>query len=425
MFLIFKEIIKMAGGTQNRNAKVALEKHLSVVGKSKLCGCPIHRKNGRKTIVDATIFNGQRSSRDGLQAMCKIGKTGLDSFKHKMNGWKLIYIFDKLTESNLLEKFKMSLSNKEQQLFLYDSFIKIFDNILVSINVETKSDTFFEFMSVADSIIGGKNGFSGNSLLNQMNIYNLNLTEFGFNQLIIDFDPTKVLNREEIKNIFELQDMFCDNLNLYVNESSKKELDLHHHSNFRTTMTKIREVYNEDGTPFVSSKGVHIRINKWNTQVQGKSDSRVERYFSDGDYKLANAKMREINKTGLSADHIWPISLGGKHDSSNLEGMPLLENIRKRNNLTVDLLIRVCKNPEKYISSKYLDLFKNICSGEITQDKVVEVERSLRLAVENWNDFVSSMNDDEKQKFVIELLIEHNVSHNKYDKVIKDYFTKK
>ena len=412
----------MAGGTQNRNAKVALEKHLSVVGKNKLCGCPIHRKNGQKTLVDATIFNGQKSSKDGLQGMCKIGKKGLDSFKHKMNGWKLIFIFDKLTDSKILDKLKISLESKSLQTALYNSFTFIFDKLLSEVKGDTKSDIFFEFMSVVDSVIGGKNS---KSLLNQMNVYNLNLSEKDFFQLIEDFDPSNILSKEEIKNLFSLQDMFCDNLNLYVSESSKKDLELHHHSNFRTNLTKIREVYNEDGTPFVSSKGVHVRINKWNTQVQGKSDSRVERYFPDGDYKLANAKMREINKTGLSADHIWPISLGGKHDSSNLEGMPLLENIRKRNNLTVDLLVRVCQSPEKHISSKYLDLFKNICSGEITQDKVVEVERSLRLAVEDWNDFVSSMDGDEKQKFVTELLIEHNVSHNKYDKVIKDYFTKK
>jgi hypothetical protein len=412
----------MAGGTQNRNAKVALEKHLSVVGKSKLCGCPIHKKNGVKTLVDATLFNGQSGSKDGLQGMCKIGKKGLDRFKHKMNGWKLIYIFDKLTNSNLLDKFKSSLKNKSLQIALFDSFNFIFDDIFSNIKAETKSEIFFDFMSISDSVIGGKNS---KSLLNQMNIYNLNLDEEDFFQLVEDFDPSKILSKEEINNVFGLQDMFCDELNLYVNESSKKELDLHHHSNFRTTLTKIREVYNEDGTPFTSSKGIHIRINKWNTQVQGKSDSRVERYFPDGDYKLANAKMRQINKTGLSADHIWPISLGGKHDSSNLEGMPLLENIRKRNNLTVDLLSRVFQNPEKHISSKYLDLFKNICSGEITQDKVVEIERNLRLAVENWNYSVSSMDDDTKQKFVTELLIEHNVSHNKYDKVIKDYFTKK
>jgi len=69
----------MAGGTHNRNAKVALEKHLSVVGKSKLCGCPIHKKNGVKTLVDATIFNiDKKNKKDGLQAMCKIGKTCLD-----------------------------------------------------------------------------------------------------------------------------------------------------------------------------------------------------------------------------------------------------------------------------------------------------------------------------------------------------------
>ncbi len=280
-------------------------------------------------------------------------------------------------------------------------------------------------MSVADSVIGGKNGFGGNSLLNQMNIYNLNLTESDFFQLIFDFDPSNVLSKEEINNVFELQDMFCDELDLYVNESSKKELDLYHHSNFRTTLTKIREVYKEDGTPFLSSNGIHVRINKWNTQVQGKSDSRVERYLPDGDYKLANSRMREINKTGLSADHIWPISLGGKHDVSNLEGMPLLENIRKRNNISIELLERVSKNPERYISGKYLDIFNSICAGIVTQDKVIEVERTLRLTVENWSDSVSSMDNDSKEEFIIGMLIEHNVSHTKHEKVIKDYFTKK
>jgi sulfur relay (sulfurtransferase) DsrF/TusC family protein len=412
----------MAGGTQNRNAKIALEKHLSVVGKTKLCGCPIHKKDGKKSIVDSTIFNGQKSSKDGLQGMCKIGKKGLDSFKHKMNGWKLIFIFDKLTDSKILDKLKLSLEGKSLQISLYNSFTFIFNKLLSDVKGDTKSDIFFEFMSIADSVIGGKNSIS---LLNQMNIYNLNLNEEDFFQLIEDFDPSNILSKDEIKNLFSLQDMFCDNLNLYVSESSKKDLELHHHSNFRTNLTKIREVYNEDSTPFLTSNGIHVRINKWNTQVQGKSDSRVERYFPDGDYKIANSRMREINKTGLSADHIWPISLGGKHDTSNLEGMPLLENIRKRNNLNVDLLLRVSQNPEKHISGKYLEIFRNICTGEITQDKVVEVERSLRLAVEDWNNYVSSMDVESKENFVIRLLTEHNVSHTKHDKVIKDYFTKK
>jgi len=413
----------MAGGTQNRNAKLALEKHLSVMGDTKLCGCPIHKRNGQKTLVDATLFNiDKKNKKDGLQAMCKIGKTGLDSFKHKMNAWKLIYIFDKLTESQLLSKFKLKLESKSLSLALYNSFNFIFDNIYSKIDCEIKSDIFFEFMSTVDSLIGGKNVFNGRSLLNQMNIYNINLDEDDFSKLIIDFDPSNIFTKEEIKNVFDLQDFFCDNLNLYVRESSTGEL--FQHSNFRTTLTKIREVYNEDGSPFLIN-GVQVRINKWNTQVKGKNDSRVERYFPDGDYKLANSRMREINKTGLSADHIWPISLGGKHDISNLEGMPLLDNIRKRNNFSLELLERVNKNPENDISFRYLEDFRRICSGSITMDKVAEVERTLRLSVENWNENVSSMVDNEKSEFIIKMLIEHNVSHVKHEKIIKDYFTKK
>jgi hypothetical protein len=408
----------MAGGTQNRDAKLALAIHMNSSGKKKLCGCPIHKKNGQKTEVDATLFNRHGS---GLQGMCRIGKTGLDSFKHKINGWKLIYIFDKLTESNTIGKLEDSLKGKGIQLSLFNSLFKIFDNNFESVKGETKSEIFFEFMSLIDSIIGGRNGFNGKSLLSQINIYNLNLTEEQFNQIIVDFDHSGILSKDDIKNIFELQDIFCDEFNLHIYESSNKEI--HHHSNFRTTMSKIREVYNEDGTPFLSSKGVHIRINKWNTLVQGKSDSRVERYFPDGDYKLANSKMREINKSGLSADHIWPISLGGKHDVSNLESMPLLENIRKRNNLSVDLLKRVSENPKEYISERYIDIFNEVCKNGITQETVFELERRLKLFINNWVDDIKKMNSVDKEKLITDNLVKHNFSHKKVDKVIKYFFT--
>jgi hypothetical protein len=409
----------MAGGTQNRDAGLALSIHMNLSGKTKECGCPIHKRNGTKTLVDGTLFN--RQGKDGLQSMCRIGKTLLDSFKHKMNGWKIIYIFDKLTNSDMLNKFECSLKDKKIQLSLFSSFNQIFDDNFKLIKGETNSELFFEFMSLIDSIIGDRR----NSLLKQMNIYDLNLTKDEFEEIVIDFDPSNNFTKDEIKRVFDLQDIFCDEFNLHVYESSSKDdlKGLYHHSNFRNTIGKIREVYNEDGTPFLSSSGVHIRINKWNTLDVSKSDSRVERYFPDGDYKIANSKMRNINKTGLSADHIWPISLGGKHDISNLEGMPLLENIRKRNSLSVNLVKRVSLKPELYLSSRYIDIFRDVCKNEITQEVVFELERKLKLSIENWFTEVKNMDDITKQKFITDNLIKHNFSHKKVDKIINNFFS--
>jgi len=406
----------MAGGTHHRNSKRAFEKHKQTVGQKKLCGCPIHKKNGLKTEVDLSIFNIAVDSKDGYQSMCKIGKTLLDSFKHKMNAFKLVYIFDKLTNSQNIETIRKNFKNKNSQKF-FDNIISIFDNTYNDIETNVNSTLFFEFMSQIDSIIGDKS----ESLLKRINIYDSNLSEKDFKEIISDFDPSFSIVKEDIKLVLKLQDMFCDERNLYVKESA--DGILHEHSNFRTNLTKVRGVYNEDGSKFMSSKGIQVRINKWNTLVTGKSDSRVERYFPDGDYKLANSKMRNINKDGLSADHIWPISLGGKHDESNLESMPLLENIKKRNNLNINLINRVLEDPSKYISDRYIPIFMDICiCGKITQETVFELERRLKYEIDEWVINIKKMNHPDKKTLITEMLINHNINHSKVESIIADYF---
>jgi hypothetical protein len=408
----------MAGGTQNRNSKIALESHLFYKDKTKECGCPIHRVDNKKTEISALLFN--RDGDSGLQGMCRLGKSLLDSFKHKMNSWKIIFIYDKITNSDLLLTLKKGFKCNRTNMF-YESCVSIFEDTYNTILSENDlSIRYFKFMSIIDNIIGGKNG--NVSLLNRIGIYTSNLSEEDFKSIITDSDPSNgILTEDQIKSCLKLQDIFCDQHNLYVKESSTGEIL--HHSNFNTGLGKIREVYNEDGSLF-KIDGEDLRLNKFNTCVKGKSDSRVERYFTDGDYKIANKRMIEINKSGMSADHIWPISLGGKHDPSNLEPMKLSDNIKKRNSLSIDLINRVKENPSDFISSRYLNIFNDICNDNITIEKVIELERRLKLSIDEWTNNIRNMSESKKREHIISMLTEHNIGITKCDKIIKEYYTK-
>jgi hypothetical protein len=405
----------MAGGTQNRNAKVALEIHNLVIGQKKLCKCPIHRKNEIGTEIDATLFNRQKTSQDGLQGMCANGKKFLDSIKHKINSWKIIFIHDKITNSDYLNKMKTK-SVCEKTFNFYGLCIEVFEKEYKMLStIENISLKYFKFMSGIDEMVG--NG----TLTEKYKLYNSNIDEKDCNQIKIDADPYTTLTQEEIKSVLSLQDKYCNLHNLYCIESSDKTL--HHHSKFNTGLGKIGFMYNQDGAPY-EIDGIHIRLHKFNTFKTTSSEARVESYFPDGNYKLANSEMKKINKTGLSADHIWPISLGGKHDISNIEPMPLLENIKKRNNLSIELINRTKNNISNYLSERYQKTFNIICTNNIiTNEIVIELERTLKYEVEKWRENISNMDVEEKRDFITNFLVEHNMSIKKNNEIIKDYFT--
>lgn len=400
----------MAGGTQNRNAKKAFDIQNKYLGLSKACSCPIHRKKGIPTLVGSELFNGQGN---GLQSMCRTGKRLLDSYKHKMNSWKLLFIFDKLTNTSNMELIKNNFKNSNSFLF-YDRFIEISNECLSKITSKELSYKFFEFITLFDQIVGNRK----NSLLVRMNIYDSNLSEKEFEEVIEDADLNNSLEKETLRLVIELHDKFCDELNLFSIESSNKSLK--HHSVFKTTLSKIRELYHEDGSPFIINK-MHVRGHKFNTASKTSIDNRVERYFSDGDYKEANKKVNEINLKNLSADHIWPISLGGKHDISNLEEMSLINNIKKRNNISIELVERVKLNPDLFISKRYINIFNNICNSKITSSTVSLLVRALQNEISIWLDNLKELSTDKKELFVNNFLIEHNMSLLKKDSLINDY----
>lgn len=400
----------MAGGTQNRDAKIALEIHKSVIGTTKMCGCPIHRVNGKKTEIDATLFNRQNSSKDGLQSKCSKGGTFGDSVKHKLNAWKIIFIHDMIIGSSYLVNMMKKASEKTR--FFYTKSLEIFQNEFNKLNsIENDAIKYFTFMSNINEMV--RNG----SLTNEIKLYNSNIKEEDCNVIIRDMDPNTVLNKEEIKSVLYLQDKYCNIYNLHCMESSDKTL--HHHSNFRTDLGKVGYIYNEDGNPF-KINGIHLRLNKFNTFKFTSNDSRVEYYFPDGDYKLANSEMKKINKNKLSGDHIWPISLGGKHDISNIEPMPLLDNIKKRNNLSVELVLRTKDNIEQYLTKRYVKTYRQVCDGkEITNELVMELERELKYDIDIWRESIQLLDDISKKEYILNLLVEHNMSIKKCDKIIE------
>lgn len=406
----------MAGGTQNRNAQVAYDTHLLNIGKKKECGCPIHKRNGKKTKVEATLFNRQGDS--GLQSMCKIGKKKLDSYKHKINAWKLVYLFDKFTDSNYMNELKKNFICEKSHI-IYNDFNLILDNIynILRIDIEDDTNLFFELMSDIDSLIGNKR----NSLLKQIKIYDSNLTDEEFDMMIDDANVEKNLTKKQGEYIFNFHDDMCDKLNVFLIDSADKKIN--HHSMFRTDWGKIWPAFDESGEKLLNRNGKQIRLNKWNTLAKGNTDSRVERYFPDGDYRAANAEMVKINKTNFSADHIWPISLGGRHDVKNLEPMILSDNIKKRNNLSIELVNRVLQDPTKHISGRYLAFFESVCTGEINEETIVELERGLKLEVENWSNDIKKLDQVNKKVKITDYLLEHGYRHDKMDRIIKKYFS--
>ncbi len=406
----------MAGGTQNRNAQVAYDTHLLNVGKKKECGCPIHKRDGKKTFVDATLFN--RSKESGLQSMCRIGKKMLDSYKHKMNAWKLVYLFDKFNNSKCMQELEGNFKCAKSSL-IYNDFNLILDKIYNKLSNEIKDETklFFELMSDIDSLIGNRR----NSLLIQIKIYDSNLTIEEFDMMIDDANVEKNLSATQRENIINFHDDMCDKLNVFLIDSADKKIN--HHSMFRTDWGKIHPAFDESGEKLLNRNGEQIRLNKWNTLAKGNTDSRVERYFPDGDYKAANAEMAKINNTNFSADHIWPISLGGRHDVKNLEPMILSDNIKKRNNLSIELVNRVLQDPSKHISGRYLAFFESVCTGEVNEETIVELERGLKLEVEKWSNDIKTLDQVNKEARITGYLLEHGYRHDKMERIIKKYFS--
>lgn len=182
----------MPGGTQNRNAKYALEVHNLVNGLQKKCGCPIHMKNGEKTEISATLFNRQQSSKDGLQGMCSVGKTFVDSFKHSVNSWKMIFIYDKMLNTNHFEEMKNNCKNEKTKLF-YSNCKIIFENQFNKI-VESDNDIkYLKFMSAIDDMVKG-------GLTKDIGIYSSNIDDVEKDTILEDSDPQNTI-KPYIKNI--------------------------------------------------------------------------------------------------------------------------------------------------------------------------------------------------------------------------------
>jgi len=113
----------------------------------------------------------------------------------------------------------------------------------------------------------------------------------------------------------------------------------------------------------VSDKGRH----KDNLQKYGE-DRRAYENWSDGNWKLASWIMKQINRTGKSADHIGPISCGFVH--GNLRPVSKAFNSARNNRMSFEDVKKLRELEKKKgnivsWSSKYLwDKIKNKVSNE-------------------------------------------------------------
>ena len=103
-------------------------------------------------------------------------------------------------------------------------------------------------------------------------------------------------------------------------------------------------------------------------------DRRAYEMWSDGNHRSANQLMgnKIFKNTGLSADHLGPISLGFVHDSHFMTPIPTGDNSAKRDRLLLDDLkkIIVIENRENLTAISW---YANIIWNEI-KDKILSGE---------------------------------------------------
>ena len=404
----------MAGGTHNKDARLALEVFNNSLGKTKKCGCPLHLRNGVKGEIDASLFNRQSKSKDGLQNLCADGKKLIDRLKHKINGVKLAYVFDRMTGSDTLSTLRSKFANPLSDSIL-DKFLGAVGQACPENAELTDSEHFSWLMAEIDFIVGDRS----NSIQKRIGIYSVGLDKKNFQSIIDDFTLEDRLDKDQKASIFQHHDDMCDAIGAYIKDSKDNEVD--DHNGFRTDWGKIREALDEDGNEILYG-GKKVRVNKFNTKYNAGGDARTLKLFPDGDWKAADREMRRINNIGLSADHVWPVSLGGRHDVENLVPMQLSDNIKKRNNLTLELVEEVAKNPAKHISERYLDTFVEITRDGIDGRTVAMLEKSMLHRVHEWVGSIKGLEPEQKKTAILELMAQKGRGHRLAERAIRKFF---
>lgn len=381
----------MPGGSHNRISRDSLSHALGSRGKMRLCKCPLHRNKGQGILLPQTEF--KRHGRGSVQGMCATGKTLIDSYSHMLKRLQLLAV---VRPSEIKKAFK--------------GFDKKYNIIILKIN-----EIIHHVLSIKKDARLSASEFKL-FLLTRLD-ERLKTRETGFYDADL-LPQEKIEFNESLKKIFtegrlRLMEIIQARWTRGGFVLDSKDSRLYPVENFAFNVSKKREFYAPD------KKITPYRINVHNTTASGQRSStlRGEKYLADGEYTEANRRMKEIGASMgkmIHADHFIPLALGGIHDPKNLRPLPGLENIYKKDKLTLDGF-KLLKEDLRYLSHWHHAAF-----NQYKADGLMVVQEALRDSVDKLREFVIAMDYDEKLRFIKKVYPAYKESQIK--RIIKKHF---
>lgn len=402
---------KPGPGMHNRNTQKAMEHYSVNLGVQASCSCLLHKTtSGAGTMLPSTDFN--RNS-NGLQSMCREGKTLIDAIKHQL--WRGIHVvlldameqgtFDtpawrtlialpsldntalaiitKLRLDPAVQRFEHSLAANTTTLTLYLQASQAFEKTLTLKNLRAYKQGFEDAATARAA---------WNTLLDTLkeltDIEKLRGHNARFNALLQADPHDYVVAESSEKGTFQPAHLFARN------------------------WSKMNTLYirNSDGT--VSDSGMRGPFH--NTVVKGRSGAcgdRLVRFLTEmrpnEGTKEMSAFLQKHRTEGMHADHIIPLALGGSHTRSNIAFITALDNFEKGDSLTYEAYVQVVSEPkgwtklnlESYVVLR--DLYEHIgLDKERFFQERHHIENEMRHAVESRIAKFQAGDDAQKRAFL-------------------------
>jgi hypothetical protein len=381
----------MAGGSHNRKSSESLKHVLQSEGKLKLCKCPLHRNNGKGTMVSQTKF--KRHTLSGVQGMCAEGKTLIDSFSHTLKRLQLLSVVDEERVFEILNDFDKKYDE------LVNNIKIIIKRILTLKNVNNLNKNEFKLYLLTKLDEELKTNATG--------FYDVKIKpeeKIAFNKILQNKFTSEVLNKMKITQAKWTKG------HLVLDSKDQK---LYPVEDFVFNVSKKRELYTvkEELTPY--------RINVHNTRAKGQRSStlRGEKYLACGEYTEANRAMKRLGNQNknIHADHIIPLAAGGIHDERNLRALDGKENIKKKDKLTQEGF-EILKKDVSFLSKWHRDVFE-----KHKHQGLEVVWEYLKNSVAELRKNVINLNFEEKFGFIQKVYPQYKESQIK--RIIKKHFT--
>jgi hypothetical protein len=410
---------KKGGGSHQRDTNLAIESIENNLGKFKKCICPIHYNDGKGTFINADEFNRCGDSKDGLQAMCAIGKTQIDRFSHNLKRLltcvafypeiidNLLYGINEKISANIKEiivnNININVNNTDPNyIYLFDQLSIIFNN---AFTVEQIHEKTIKNLSILyrlhnlEKVLKSKN----------VGLYSagLSLNDLERIDSIIKEKTNKILN-EKLRN-----DILDVAMGFFTIESKDNNI-FYEADSCPVNFSKLNDLYDKDKNKTIFKLNIH------NTKEKGQraSTDRAYSYLADGNFTEANRYMKEIGQKNkkIHADHMVALRLGGIHDQLNLTPLSDSENLKKKDRLPTEIFLKLTNNLtllSEYHRVKIVDWIK-------LNYNLILIEKMLRRSVEEQIIMVKNLPYVDKEKFLKKKY--PYLKSDKIERLIKKYF---